>query len=95
MNAAAEPPSAGGKLPKHSAKHDALGEVVRLERARRRMSQETLGFRADLHRNYVGALERGEINPTFRVLLKFARGLGVPLSYLMSEAERYERTGEL
>ena len=45
---------------------------MRYTRARRGLSQEELGFRASLHRNYVGALERGEINPTFRVLLKLA-----------------------
>jgi transcriptional regulator with XRE-family HTH domain len=42
---------------------------------------------SDLHRNYVGAIERGEINPTLRVLLKLARGLGVPLSELLADAE--------
>lgn len=60
-------------------------------RARRDLSQEELGFRARLHRNYIGAIERGEINPTFRVLLKLARGLQMPLSELMVEAEDIRR----
>jgi transcriptional regulator with XRE-family HTH domain len=83
------------ELPTHSAEHDAFGRAVRLERARREMSQEELGFRARLHRNYVGAVERGEINPTLRVMLKFAHGLEVPLSQLIADAERYEQTGRL
>ncbi|MGB2710822.1 MAG: helix-turn-helix transcriptional regulator [Conexibacter sp.] len=68
--------------------HRALGHVVRYTRARRGLSQEALGDEAELHRNYVGAIERGEINPTFRVLLKLARGLGLPLSELIREQER-------
>jgi ribosome-binding protein aMBF1 (putative translation factor) len=72
---------------RHSAKHDSLGRAVRETRARRGMSQEQLGHEARLHRNYVGAIERGEINPTFRVLIKLARGLRVPLSELITLTE--------
>jgi ribosome-binding protein aMBF1 (putative translation factor) len=71
-----------------SEQHRALGHVVRYTRARRALSQEELGFHARLHRNYVGAIERGEINPTFRVLLKLARGLDLPLSELLREQEQ-------
>lgn len=67
--------------------HDALGHTVRELRARRRLSQEALGYRAGLHRNYVGAIERGEINPTYRVLLKLERGLQFPLSEIIALAE--------
>jgi len=65
-----------------------LGRAVRELRARRGLSQEELGFRSGLHRNYVGAIERGEINPTFRVLMKIAAGLQVPLSELVQLWER-------
>ncbi len=58
-------------------------------RACRGLSQEQPGFEAGLHRNYVGALERGEINPTFRVLLKLAAGLRLPLSELITVYERH------
>lgn len=71
-----------------SADHDALGRAVREVRARRGLSQEELGFRATLHRNYVGAVERGEINPTFRTLLSLTSGLEVELSELVSVYER-------
>lgn len=66
----------------------ALGAAVRELRARRGFSQETLGFRASLHRNYVGAVERGEINPTFKTLLALTRGLALPLSELVGLYER-------
>lgn len=66
----------------------ALGWAVREARARRRMSQEVLGFAASLHRNYVGVIERGEINPTFRTLVQLAHGLRMPLSELVVLYER-------
>jgi transcriptional regulator with XRE-family HTH domain len=43
---------------------------------------------ASLHRNYVGAIERGIINPTFRTLVQVAHGLGLPLSELVRLYER-------
>ena len=61
-----------------------LGRAVRSLRAEQAMSQERLGLCSGLHRNYVGAIERGEINPTFRVLIKLSRGLGIELSEIMA-----------
>ena len=71
-----------------SPEHAALGAAVRELRARRGLSQEELGFTSGLHRNYVGAIERGEINATFRILLKLERGLGLPLAELVRLYER-------
>ncbi len=70
-----------------SPEHISLGRAVRLRRAHSGISQEELGFRAALHRNYVGAVERGEINPTLRTLLKLARGLGIAMSELIHLSE--------
>lgn len=61
-----------------------LGRAVREVRARRSLTQEALGRESALHRNYVGAIERGEINPTFRILRKLATGLQLPLSELIA-----------
>ena len=72
----------------HSPEHARLGRAIRELRARRGLSQEELGNRSGLHRNYVGAIERGEINPTFRVLLKLERGLQLPLSEIIELWER-------
>lgn len=80
--------------PRHSANHDALGRAVLEARARRGLSQEELGFRAKLHRNYVGAVERGEVNPTFRTLLALMCGLDLPLSELMWLYERNIREAQ-
>ena len=66
----------------------ALGATVRQLRGIGGLSQEQLGFAAGLHRNYVGAIERGEINPTLRVLCKVGYGLRVPVSEMLVMAER-------
>lgn len=39
-----------------------------------------------MHRNYVGAIERGEINPTYETLLKLSYGLDIPLADLIATA---------
>lgn len=67
----------------HSPDHVLLGRALREFRARHGLSQESFGFRAGMHRNYVGAIERGEVNPTFKILLKLARGVDAPLSDLI------------
>lgn len=71
-----------------SQEHLILGRAVREMRVRRDLSQEGLGLRSGLHRNYIGAIERGEINPTFKIQLKLAVGLGFPLSELIALYER-------
>jgi len=65
----------------------ALGRALREIRTQRDLSQEELGFQSGLHRNYVGACERGEINLSFGVLLQLTNALDAPLSDLIS---RYE-----
>jgi transcriptional regulator with XRE-family HTH domain len=75
---------------KRSPELHTLGRAVLELRARRGLSQEALAFESGLHRNYVGAIERGEINPTFRILLKLTAGLRIPLSELAAVRERQE-----
>jgi transcriptional regulator with XRE-family HTH domain len=74
--------------PRVSRDHDALGAAVRETRARRGMTQEGLAFASGLHRNFVGAIERGETNATFSTLLRTTSGLRVPLSELVLLYER-------
>jgi transcriptional regulator with XRE-family HTH domain len=68
--------------------HRAFGRAIRELRARHGFSQEDLGFASHLHRNYVGAIERGEINPTMRTILRLASGLRIRPSELVALAEQ-------
>jgi transcriptional regulator with XRE-family HTH domain len=89
----AERPRGGAAMSaaRRSVAHHALGRAVRVARAQRGLSQEALGFDADIHRNYIGSIERGELNPTYALLLRLARGLASPLSELVALAEEIER----
>jgi transcriptional regulator with XRE-family HTH domain len=69
--------------PTQGVEMERLGFAIRVLRHRQALSQEQLGLDCDLHRNYVGAIERGEINPTFRTLLQLADGLGMRLSEIV------------
>lgn len=76
-----------------SPEHAALGRALRETRLNHGLSQEELAFRAGLHRNYVGGIERGEINTSFGVLIAVTRALGVPLSHLIEQYESNDREG--
>lgn len=54
-----------------------FGQRVRELRTERRLSQEALAIRADLHPTYIGGIERAERNPTVLSLLKIAGALEV------------------
>lgn len=61
----------------------ALGRRVRELRVRVGKSQEALAHDADrLHWTYVGQIERGERNPSFKNFKKLARGLEVDVAEL-------------
>ncbi len=55
----------------------AIGLRLRQLREARGWSQEKLGFRATLHRNYIGGIERGERNVGVENIAKLAKALGV------------------
>ncbi|SCY87201.1 MULTISPECIES: helix-turn-helix transcriptional regulator [unclassified Lysinibacillus] len=62
----------------------ALGNNIRFFREQAGISQETLSFRAGLHRNYISSLELAQKNPTYTTLLKLSKALNVSLIELVT-----------
>lgn len=60
-----------------------VGTKVRELREAKGWSQEELGFKSGLHRNYVGGIERGERNVAIVNVAKLAKALGVRPSELL------------
>lgn len=59
-----------------------FGERVRDLRKERGLSQEQLAFKADLHRTYIGMIERAEKNITLINIEKIAIALEVSVAEL-------------
>lgn len=65
----------------------ALGKRIRGRRLQLGFSQESFADHCELHRTYMGAIERGERNVTIHTLITVAKGLGTNLSELLSGIE--------
>ncbi len=62
-----------------------FGKRVRKLRKEKGFSQEELAFRADLHRTYIGMIERAEKNITLINIEKIANGLETNINELFNE----------
>jgi len=71
-----------------------LGRAVRLMRERRGISADELAAAAGMHRPRVDALETGQLDPTYELLLALADGLGVEPSALVILAEQLKESNE-
>jgi XRE family transcriptional regulator, regulator of sulfur utilization len=60
-----------------------VGERIRKFRLAKGFSQEELAFEADLHRAYIGQIERGEKNIGVQNLQKIATALKIKTSKLI------------
>lgn len=64
-----------------------FGRIVRLRRERLGLSQEEVGEKTNLSRNYIGMVERGETNPTLLVLQSLAAALDTTMGSLIRALE--------
>ena len=65
----------------------AFGVVLRRLRLEAGLTQEQLGFEADLRRTYVSILELGQQQPTLTTIVKLAQALGRSAADLVGEVE--------
>jgi transcriptional regulator with XRE-family HTH domain len=57
-----------------------FGNRVRNRRKQLGMSQEELAAHADVHRTYIGMIERGEKNITLHNIVKICKALDISIS---------------
>lgn len=65
---------------------DSIGENIRLLRVKKGFSQEQLALNAGINTSYVGQIERGEKNPTIKILERISSALGITLLDLLTNA---------
>jgi transcriptional regulator with XRE-family HTH domain len=61
-----------------------FGERVRSERLKLGLSQEKFADRANVHRTYIGMIERAEKNITLKNIEKLAKALKVRVNELLN-----------
>lgn len=66
----------------------AFGKALRNLRNQKSLSQEALGFEAELARNYVSQLELGSKSPSLRSIFKLCKVLDVSPSDIVKDVER-------
>jgi len=62
-----------------------FGEKVRQERLKQGLSQEDLADKAEVHRTYIGMIERAEKNITLLNIKKVAKALGLKIFELLKD----------
>ena len=75
-------------MKKKQTARQVFAENLRTLRRKRGSSQEHLAELANLHRTYVGSVERAERNVSIDNMGRLAAALGVPLATLLQEARR-------
>lgn len=57
---------------------------IKIERIKKKLSQEQLSELANLSKNTIGNIERGEVSPTIATLEKIANALGIKFTDLVN-----------
>jgi len=60
-----------------------LGKRIRTLRTTKGLTQQELGHQADVDYKFIGEIERGNMNPSFKVLVKIAKVLEVDLPEIL------------
>jgi transcriptional regulator with XRE-family HTH domain len=62
-----------------------FGDKMREERKKLNLSQEELASRANVHRTYIGMIERAEKNITLENIEKISKALGLKISDFLKD----------
>jgi transcriptional regulator with XRE-family HTH domain len=65
-----------------------FGDRVRELRKQEGLSQEELSYKADLHRTYIGMIERAEKNITLINIEKIAKALNVSITEIFNDTQK-------
>lgn len=61
-----------------------IGLNFRVERTKKRLSQEQFAELANVHTNYIGKIERGEQNLTVRKIVEISNALELPVNKIFN-----------
>lgn len=64
---------------------EAFGKVLRKHRIKSGMTQEQLGFEANIRRTFISLLELGQQQPTLKTIFKLAEALEISPAVLVKE----------
>lgn len=67
---------------KNVKRNNKIGLKIKIERIKLGISQEELGFRANVNKNTIGMIERGEQSPTFDTMEAIANAFGISVQEL-------------
>lgn len=68
-----------------------IAENIRNRRAILKINQDELAFRANMHRAYVGRVERAEKNLTLSTIFKFAEALNCYIIDLITHDKKIQQ----
>ena len=65
-----------------------ISRNMKIYRNKNGLSQEKLAEKCNLHRTYIGAVERAEKNLTIKSLVKIANALEIDIEMLFKQSEK-------
>ena len=71
-----------------------FGEVLRVQRKIRKITQKELAVKVELDKTYISMLERGVRKPSLEVAINIANTLEIPMAEIISEVESLSRIVE-
>jgi transcriptional regulator with XRE-family HTH domain len=71
-----------------------FGKVIRKLRLEQGLSEEQLGFEAELRRTYISILELGQQQPSLTTIFKLAKALNISASSLIRYVEDHLEINE-